>query len=317
MDSGVLLFVLRRLALGVLVVVATAVFAYGGIRLLRPELYPGEPWLEGTWRDVTGALLHLRLGEACMYAGCPAVHDLWARGIQADLALLAGGLALGIVAGYGAGTWCAAHPSSLARRALEALAMLFFCAPVYVVGYAVLLLFGPTFGLVPVGIVFQPHQYQDAFTDLGDFLRSLLVPWTIVALPIAAACLRLTIAMSVEASDEDYMRTALAKGLSRDLAVRRHAAPAARASVASYAGAVVPAVVLNLVLVEFVFSVPGFFRHTYRAFGKAPGFPPVIDYPTLQAVAVWASVCIVVIGLVADLALAALDPRVRAAGRLG
>jgi ABC-type dipeptide/oligopeptide/nickel transport system permease component len=72
-----------------------------------------------------------------------------------------------------------------------------------------------------------------------------------------------------------------------------------------------------MVLVEFVFAVPGFFKHTWRAFGKAPGFPPGIDYPTLQAIGVWAAVLIAVVSLLADLALAALDPRVRAAGRVG
>jgi ABC-type dipeptide/oligopeptide/nickel transport system permease component len=129
--------------------------------------------------------------------------------------------------------------------------------------------------------------------------------------------MRLTLSLTVEATEEDYVRTALAKGLDRSQAVRRHAGAASRVAVASYVGAVVPAFVLNMVLVEFVFSVPGFFRHTYRAFGKAPGYPPNIDYPTLQAVGVWAAVLIVVVGLLADIALVAVDPRVRAAGRVG
>ena len=56
------------------------------------------------------------------------------------------------------------------------------------------------------------------------------------------------------------------------------------------------------------------------AFGKAQGFlpdgfSPPVDYPTLQAVGVWAAVLIVLVGIIADLAITALDPRVRAAGR--
>jgi ABC-type dipeptide/oligopeptide/nickel transport system permease component len=76
-------------------------------------------------------------------------------------------------------------------------------------------------------------------------------------------------------------------------------------------------IVLNMVLIEFVFSVPGFLRHTMRAFGKAPGYPPGTDYAVLQAVGVWAAVLIVAVGLLADLAVTALDPRIRASGRLG
>jgi peptide/nickel transport system permease protein len=200
---------------------------------------------------------------------------------------------------------------------IEATAMLFVCAPAYFVAYLVLLLFDPTFGLLPLPLVFEPHTYQQPLTGFGDFVRSLLVPWLLVSAPIAGACLRLTISLTHEAATEDYMRTALAKGLPRTKAVRRHASPAARVSVASYIGSAVPAIVLNMVLIEFVFSVPGFLRHTMRAFGKAPGIPPGIDYTVLQAVGVWASVLIVVVSLLADIAVAALDPRIRAAGRVG
>ena len=92
---------------------------------------------------------------------------------------------------------------------------------------------------------------------------------------------------------EDYVRTARAKGLPHRLVVRRHAGPPTYVSVASLFGASAPLMVTNMVLVEYVFSVPGFFRHTKRALGQAPGWPPTIDYPTLQAIALWASVLIV------------------------
>ena len=48
-------FLARRIALGALVVLATAFFAYGGIRFLRPELYQGEGWWPGTWGDMRAA----------------------------------------------------------------------------------------------------------------------------------------------------------------------------------------------------------------------------------------------------------------------
>jgi peptide/nickel transport system permease protein len=78
-------------------------------------------------------------------------------------------------------------------------------------------------------------------------------------------------------------------------------------------GIAIPGVVTNMVLVEWVFSLPGFFRHTKRAIGKAQ--PVTIDIPTLQALALRGAVLIVVTGLVAELALARLDPRARAGGR--
>jgi peptide/nickel transport system permease protein len=95
--------------------------------------------------------------------------------------------------------------------------------------------------------------------------------------------------------------------------VRRHAAPVAYPTLASFVGASVPAVVTNVVLVESVFSVPGFFRHTRRALGQTAG--ATLDIPTLQALALWAAVLTVLMSLACDLALVVLDPRLRAAGR--
>ena len=77
-------------------------------------------------------------------------------------------------------------------------------------------------------------------------------------------------------------------------------------------------VVMNVVLVEWVFSIPGFFRHMRRALGQVPNWPPPkvppLDIPTLQALALWAAVLIVLLGLLADLAIVRLDPRIRATG---
>jgi len=317
-----LLYLARRLFYGALVVLATAVFAYGGIRALRPDIpgYAGTSWLAGTWDDVTQALLHLDFGETCMYTGCPRLHDLWVRGLFIDISLLGGALLIGSLAGVWLGRWCAAHRGSVAARAVEATAMVLYCAPPYVVGFLVLLAFDPFFGVFPLEFLIDPNRFGKPFPDLSHYLRGMLLPWLVCAAPIAAASLRLTIALTAEAFDEDYVRTALAKGVGRNRAIRRHAAPVSRVAVASYIGAAIPTIVLNVILVEFVFTLPGFFRHTWRAFGKAAGYipdgpKPPVDYPTLQAIGVWAAVLVVVVGIFADVAINALDPRVRASGR--
>jgi peptide/nickel transport system permease protein len=294
-------------------VVTVAVLTYGMIRMLRPDLFPGESLPGGVARDLRRVFLHFDLGEACMFAGCPPISRLWKQGMGADVSLLCGAFALGVAGGVAGGVWCASHPRSRRARLLEATAMLFLCTPVYVVGLGLLMLFTPTFGLVHVPWLFDPNSYASPFDDPLDWLRSLLVPWLVAGLPLAAGCLRLTLATTIDALDEDYVRTGIAKGLSHRRVVRRHAAPAAYPTVASLVGASIPAVVTNIVLVEWVFAVPGFFRHTKRAIGQA--VPQTIDIPTLQALALWAAVLIVVTGLLTDLALARLDPRIRASGR--
>ena len=88
-------------ALGDRDLVLTAFFAYGIIRLLRPDRYPaGESVLGGTWRDVDDALFGFTLGE-------DYVHEEFVRGFAADLYLLAGGLVVAVGLGLAGGIWCA------------------------------------------------------------------------------------------------------------------------------------------------------------------------------------------------------------------
>jgi peptide/nickel transport system permease protein len=198
--------------------------------------------------------------------------------------------------------------------------MLFYCAPPYVVGYLALLAFDPYFGVLPLPFLIDAQRFGKPFPDAPHYFAGMLLPWMICAAPVAAAALRLTVGLTVEAMHEDYVRTALAKGLSRERAIRRHASPQSRIAVASYIGVVIPTIVLNIVLVEFVFALPGFFAHTWRALGKSRGYIPELgdphDYPTLQAIAIWGAVLIVIVGIASDIAVTALDPRVRTAERV-
>ena len=321
-----LLYIARRLLHGIAVVVAVAFFAYGGIRILkhydpqwRASPWGSGPWASGTWHDVTQTLLHLNPGVSCMYTGCPKLHDLWARGLFIDLSLLGGALLFGSLGGVFLGRWCAAHRGSLVARGSEAVAMFFYCAPPYAVAYGALMLFDPFFGVLPLPVLIDAQRFGKPVPDATHYFAGMLLPWLICAAPVAAASLRLTVGLTTEAVREDYVRTALAKGLSDEQAIRIHASPPSRVAVASYIGAAIPTIVLNVVLVEVVFALPGFFAHTWRAFGKAQGYIPEgmsdpHDYPTLQAIAVWACVLIVLTSIIADIAVNALDPRVRAAG---
>jgi ABC-type dipeptide/oligopeptide/nickel transport system permease component len=112
--------------------------------------------------------------------------------------------------------------------------------------------------------------------------------------------------------DEDYVRTAAAKGVSPQGVVRRHAAPLSYPGTFSFVGVSAPLIITNMVLVERTMSVPGFFKYTWRASGHANFLKdPVIDFPTLCAMALWAAVLLIVLGLIADGIVSLFDPRVR------
>jgi peptide/nickel transport system permease protein len=285
---------------------------------LRPEQYPGQATVAGLFSDVDRALLHLDFGGACMFKGCPPIKRLWLDGIFVDLMLLAGGIVVAVAFGVLAGLWCASRPRTRSARALEGAAALLYCTPVYVVGLGVLLLFAPPFGLIDLPYFFDPDSYAPPLENPWDFVRSMILPWIVVGAPFGAAVLRLTQALALDTLGEDFVRTAAAKGVPHATVVRRHAGPPTYASVASMISASAPLMVMNIVLVEYVFALPGFFRHTKRALGQVPNWPPPkvppIDVPALQALALWAAVLIVLLGLLADLAIVRLDPRIRASG---
>ena len=263
---------------------------------------------------------HLDFGVTCSYPGCPAVTVLWGRTWLTDVYLLVGGLVLGVTAGLAAAVFCATRPRTLATRAIETLALILYSMPVYLFGFGLLLLFEPTFGLLPSPVFFHPEDYAAPLENPWRFFEAMLVPWILVAAPFGAVVMRLARATIVEEIASDYVRTAAAKGLPRREVLRQATRPS-YPSVASLVGAWVPTFVTNMVLVEFVFFIPGFLGLSRRAFGQAESslvpHEPLghIDIPMVQALALWTALLIVLVSALADVVLVMLDPRVRATGR--
>ena len=158
---------------GAIVVFAVAMVAYGSYRGLRPELFPGEPWITSTWDDVQRSLLHLDFGQACGWPGCPSIQAMWTRGAAADLWLLGGAILIGVTAGVGGGLVCVRRPRSRMARAVEGAGMLAVCTPVYLVGLTLILVFNPVFGLIPVKALFDAdgNAYAAPWMDRGGGCR--------------------------------------------------------------------------------------------------------------------------------------------------
>ena len=301
---------------------AVAVIIYGGLRILRPDLYPpGDPLLGGVVHDLNRALLHLDLGcappggtgsRAKPSGTCTPLREVWERGMAADIWLLVGSIVVGAVVGVLAGLWCAGHPGTLRARALQTGAALAYCAPVYFVGLAVLSLFHPVFGVLPLPIFFDAvPRWASPLTDPWMWLRTLLVPWLVLAAPLAGMCLRLTLSTAREITQEDYVRTAVAKGLPLGKVMRRHVGRPTFGMTVSFAPVTLPLFLTNVMLVEQVFSVPGFFYYVWGAVGH--NREGAVNLPIVTAAALWMTVLLIVLALVADVILERLDPRVRGA----
>jgi peptide/nickel transport system permease protein len=311
----------ERAAQGFCVVGITAALALAIPRWAFPDLYPDEQGLGGLAHALRRAFLHFDFGVACGWVGCPKVGDMWLRGYAADVWMLFGAVVIGVGVGYALGLWCAGRADSRRARIVERAAAVLYCTPAYVLGVGVLFLFHPTFGTLPLPYFFDAAPIRASpLSSPWDWFRSLLVPWLVAATPLAAMCLRLVVALLREQQGTDHVRTAIAKGVPHKRVIRRHAGPFARPATVSLVAVSAPIVVINLILVELVFAVQGFFVHTWKATGRTGdgyqdgfrgGQPPSIDLEMLAGIAIWASVFVVVLSLAMEFALLRLDPRVR------
>jgi peptide/nickel transport system permease protein len=303
MGGSVAKFLVLRLLSVVAVVVMVTAITWLCIHLLRPEPFAGDPrsLLHQLGDYLQRAFLHFDLGESWSRNPRPVAETL-RKGIPADLSLLIGGMLFGVVTGLIAGTYVGARPRTALARLIETCAMVFLCAPVYVVGLSVLLLFGVGIALAPFGFV--PLKYVPFGDSPVRWFGSLIVPWMVLGLPLAAMCMRMMNSSIREVMHEEFIRTALSKGISERTMLRRHAAPAAAAPVFTLAGVTVPVVVTNMALVEIVFSIPGVFLNVRAAMDNA-------DFPVVQGTVVAAAFFVAIASMVVDVTLAWLDPRIR------
>ena len=299
-------FFARRLFALAAVVVMVTVVTWICIHGLRPEAfaYDQRPTIEQLWNYLTSAFLHFELGNS-WENNQPPVAGMMRQGLPADLWLLAGGMAFGLLVGLSAGAYVGSRPRAPLARATESVSMMFLCAPVYVVGLSVLLLFGA--GIAITGVGFIPVKYVPFEESPLRWLGSMIVPWIVVGLPLAAVCERMMNSSMREVLHEEFVRTALSKGISNRRMLRKHAVPAAAAPVLTVAGVSVPVMVTNMVLVELTFSIPGVFQSFRSSMDNE-------DYPVIMGIVIAAAVLVALGSLLVDLALAWLDPKIRESG---
>lgn len=303
-------FVLRR-AVRVLVVLASVLaLTFLIFHVLKPELFHDpRPMAVQLWAFLKGVFLHFDLGRSWTQ-GHRRVSSMVLDGLPADLSLFAGGIVLGTAGGLACGAVCGLRPRSLVSRALEGVATVAICAPVYWVGLMAIFLFAPDIGSLPIPFVGGQGVYQPLTKDPLHWLQGLVLPWIVLAAPLWGMCLRMMRISIGEALEQDFMRTAAGKGLRPRTILRRHAVPAGAAPAISLAGVQSVMVVSNALLLERVFNIPGILRMTTESMGSVEGHGTV-DYPLLIGIVLVGTLLIVAANLAADTVQAWLDPRVR------
>jgi peptide/nickel transport system permease protein len=298
-------FILRRTFAAAVVMVVVAAITFLMLHLLRPEAFFDPRSLGTQVLDyLRRAFLHFDLGYS-REAPNPPVAQLIRRDIGGDVSVLAGGVVVGFVVGVAGGVVAAARRGTVLARAIEVLALIALCAPVYWVGLMLLVFFAPVGGQFAGGpITIHEGNYAPLHEDPLQWLASLYVPWMVLGAPLAGMCVRMMRASATELLHEDFVRTARAKGLRPRTVLRRHVVPAAAAPTVSLAGANMALMVTNLILVEQIFNVPGVFRETTVAMNNG-------NFEVLQGLVIVGALLVVIGSFIADILLAYLDPRVR------
>jgi peptide/nickel transport system permease protein len=293
-----------RVAGVALVVIGVTALTWLAMRVLRPAWFAGDPRSvpEQLGDYLRRGFVHFDFGRT-FQPPQDRVAAVIRRGIPADLSLIVGATAFGLIAGAAGGTYCAARRGTASALALEGAAAFFIFAPLYVLGLALILLFGADIAYIDIG-VHIPRAYVPFHDGPLRWAGSLFVPWILAGLPLAALILRLTRTAVVEVLGEDFIRAASGKGLTHARVMRRHALPAALAPVIAATGMTVNLTITNLVLIETVFGIPGVFGRLKQAIAYG-------DFPMLMGVTVVGAAFIAIANLLADLTLGWLDPRTR------
>ena len=268
-------------------------------RQLRHDLGLDRPlYLQyATWMS---RLLHGDLGRSIRNQE-PVIENVGRRiGPSLQLAGLAMGIAL--VVATPIGILSAARRNSPLDRAGTTFALFGICMPNFLLALILIFVFGVSLRWLPIS------GYVDPLEEPLDGLRSLTLPAITLGLALAAVITRTLRSSMLEALSEDYVRTARAKGLSDAAVVRRHALRNALIPVVTVMGVNVGHLVAGAVLTETVFAWPGLGRLIFEAILHR-------DYPVMLGGLLLTSVFVVVGNLLADLACALIDPRIRLEGR--
>jgi len=222
--------------------------------------------------------------------------------------LLLGGVALvaSLLLGLAVGALQAARHRSRTDTLLGAATLVLYSVPVFWLGLVLLLVFGEKLHWLPVSGM-TGAALRESLSPLGralDVARHLVLPAASLALVQAAAFARFQRSALVESLGAEYIRAARAKGLAERTVLLRHALRGALAPTITLAGLSVPYFLAGSVLVESIFGWPGLGRVAYDAIFAR-------DYNVITATALVSGVLVAAGNLLADVAVAVADPRVR------
>ncbi len=309
-------YLLRRLAaiLPVLAVVVTIVF-------LLIHLIPGDPvsvmlgpdatptQIEATrkglgldrpiYEQLAGFYLRILRGDLgqSYFLDRPVSQALWERA-EPTLVLMLSALLVAVAIGVPSGTFAAAYRGSAWDRGLMLVSLLGVCIPGFWLSLNFIYFFAVRLGWLPAA------GYVSVFTDPVGAMRYMVLPAFSLGFNQSALIARISRSCMLEVLQQDYIRTAEAKGLSHRAVTWVHAFRNALVPVVTVIGITTAVLIGGAVVTEIVFNIPGLGRLIISAILRR-------DYPVVQGVVLVTATAYVLINLGVDLLYALIDPRIR------
>lgn len=296
--SALIFFTLRLLAGDVAQVIAGTQGTAAQVAAIRQQLGLDRPLVVqyGEW---LGGILHGDLGRS-LVTGSSVTSQL-AQKLSVTLPLAGLSLLIGLLVGIPLGVVSALRHRRASGTAISVVAQLLAAVPAVWGGMILIAVFAVALKILPT----QGYP-SDGWAEPGRALRSLLLPALTIGLIEGAVLLRFTRSATLGALDQDHVRTAAAKGMTRTRAVVRHGLPGVLLSVVSVLGVQMAALLVGAVLVEQLFALPGVGRMLVSDVA-------VRDLTKVQGELLALTALVLLIGFVVDLVHRFVDPRLREA----
>lgn len=227
----------------------------------------------------------------------PVIEMIGAR-LPASLELIAASLFISLLMSLPLGVLAALWHRSILDRMVMTFSMAGVAVPGFWMGLLLILIFAVRLGWLP------PSGYVPFWEDPAESLRRVLLPAITLSFYLIATFTRFLRADMIEVLNEDYVRTAKAKGLAQRLMIRRHALPNALMPMVTVMGLEIGGLLGGMVIVEQVFGWSGVGWLTLQAIYNR-------DYPLVQGAVVLMVLFYALINFLVDLAYAFLNPQIR------
>jgi len=309
-------YIARRLLAAIPVIIMVAVVVFAMLRLT-----PGDPAAILAGDDATteqleqirqsmgldkpiltqfavwvGQLAQGDLGQSLLSR--KPVLDLISERVGPTVALAVSVLIVTILVAIPMGIIAARHRGKLLDRVVMTLSVFGFSVPVFVVGYLIIYLLALKLGWFPV------QGYRPLANGFWPFAQRLVLPTLALSGIYIALVARITRSSIIEVMNEDYIRTARAKGARESAILLRHALKNAAVPIVTIIGIGVAALITGVVVTESVFNLPGLGRLVVEAVLAR-------DYPIIQGLILLFSLAYILINLVVDVLYTVFDPRIR------